>query len=204
MNHVGILAYGSLIGCPGGEIEAEISRRLKKGIKTPFKVEFAHSSGTRGGAPTLVPVVKGGAHVEAIILVLKNRVSIKKAKDMLWRREANQVCSDKSYKHCSNPGPNTVCINELKNFKNIKNVLYTCIKPDIANLTPCELAKLAIMSVCKLGGAQNRDGITYLFEAKRNGIKTRKMEKYEEEIKRQTRTKSLEDALEKLQSERHK
>jgi cation transport regulator ChaC len=188
MCKIGILAYGSLIGAPGCEIEAETLYKLE-GVLTPFHVEFARCSKTRGCAPTLVPVVEGGAHVKAVILVLKERVSLKKAKNMLWRREINQVCSNEIYK------PSSKCIKELKTFKHVDTVIYTSLEPNIANSTPCELAKLAIESVCSTQKEKGRDGISYLIKAKRNGIKTPKMDKYEEKIKSLTGTKSLEYAL---------
>ena len=55
---IGILAYGSLIDDPGFEIKGLISKKLN-GILTPFKIEFARCSSSRGGAPTLVPVQNG-------------------------------------------------------------------------------------------------------------------------------------------------
>ena len=97
VNSVGILAYGSLIDDPGCEIKAVISCKLK-GVQTPFNVEFARRSSTRGGAPTLVPVEEGGAPVKAVILVLEEQVSVDQAKDMLHRREIHQVCGKQSYK----------------------------------------------------------------------------------------------------------
>ena len=197
------MAYGSLIDDPGCEIKAVISCKLN-GVQTPFNVEFARSSSTRGGAPTLVPVEEGGAHVKAVILVLEEQVSVDKAKDMLWRRETNQVCSSNSYKPSPNPGPNTVCIKELRQFQNIEAVLYTSIKPNIDGLTPRKLARLAIDSVCKTERGQKRDGISYLINVKSNGIRTPLTQEYEKEIKRQTETESLEEALEKLQSSQRK
>lgn len=196
MTSIGILAYGSLIDDPGCEIEAVISHKLE-GVQTPFRVEFARSSCKRGGAPTLVPVEQGGEHVKAVIMILQEQVSIDEAKDMLWRRETNQVCSSKSYKHSPNPGPKTVCIKELRQFHSIRIVLYTSIQPNIDGLTPRELAGRAIDSVGKT--ERGRDGISYLINAKSNGIRTPLMQGYEEEIKKQTRAKSLEEALEKLQ-----
>ena len=196
MTSIGILAYGSLIDDLGCEIEAVISYKLK-GVQTPFKVEFARSSFKRGGAPTLVPVEQGGEHVKAVIMILQEQVSIDEAKDMLWRRETNQVCSSKSYKHSPNPGPNTVCIKELRQFHSIRIVLYTSIQPNIDGLTPRELARRAIDSVGKT--ERGRDGISYLINAKSNGIRTPLMQEYEEEIKKQTGAKSLEEALEQLQ-----
>ena len=56
---IGILAFGSLLDEPGAELEAHIARRIE-GIETPFAVEFARSSRTRDGAPTLVPVTGAG------------------------------------------------------------------------------------------------------------------------------------------------
>ena len=64
---VGILAYGSLIGDPGAEIEPHITRRIS--CRTPFKVEFARTSRTRKGGPTLVPY-KDGSEVAAQILLV--------------------------------------------------------------------------------------------------------------------------------------
>ena len=58
---VGILAFGSIAGDPGAELAAAVTRRIE--VKTPFAVEFARSSRSRDGAPTLVPVGEGGAHV---------------------------------------------------------------------------------------------------------------------------------------------
>ena len=75
---VGIIAFGSLIDDPGTELEAAIVGR-KPGVMTPFRVEFARSSVKRGGAPTLVPVTKGGSPVPATILVLN--VSEREAMD---------------------------------------------------------------------------------------------------------------------------
>jgi len=86
MNNIGILAYGSLIDCPGQEIQAVIANRVE-GVKTPFKVEFARRSLRRDGAPTLVPVEEGGVCVKAVILVLEEHISEKEAKNMLYRRK---------------------------------------------------------------------------------------------------------------------
>lgn len=182
MSKIGILAYGSLIWEPRCEIEAEISRRLNKDVKTPFGVEFAHSSSSRGGAPTLAPVVQDGAHVEAVILVLKEHVSLEEAKHMLWKRESTSPYNPQRIK-------------EISHFHKIDTVIYISFEPDIANRTPCELAKLAIESVCSTKKEKDRDGISYLIEAKRNGIKTCKMKKYEEEIKSLTGTQNLAEAL---------
>ena len=87
---VGVLAYGSLITDPGEEIQ-NATVEIKKGIVTPFKVEFARTSRTRGGAPTLVPVDIGGAQVRGWIFVLD--VPEEEAANRLWRRETDRVGS---------------------------------------------------------------------------------------------------------------
>jgi len=84
---VGILAFGSLIDDPGPEIEAAIIGR-KLNVRTPFGVEYARSSVTRRGAPTPVPLPKGGTPVTAQILLVN--FSEREAKESLWRREINK------------------------------------------------------------------------------------------------------------------
>ncbi len=87
---VGIVAFGSLLDEPGAELEARIARRIE-GIETPFAVEFARSSRTRDGAPTLVPVRVGGAPLPAAVLILDEAVDEQLARDLLYRRETWQV-----------------------------------------------------------------------------------------------------------------
>lgn len=71
---IAILAFGSLIDDPGSEIE---SATLEvRSTRTPFPVEFARISGSRCGAPTLVPVSLGGASVKAKLLVLHEHLSL--------------------------------------------------------------------------------------------------------------------------------
>ncbi len=57
---IGVLAYGSLIGDPGKELKPFIEDTVED-VTTPSRVEFARSSGTRDGGPTLIPVTTGGA-----------------------------------------------------------------------------------------------------------------------------------------------
>ncbi|HLE24470.1 MAG TPA: hypothetical protein VI935_02330 [Thermodesulfobacteriota bacterium] len=200
MNIIGILAYGSLIDDPGQEIQAVIAKRVE-GVETPFKVEFARKSRRRDYAPTLVPVEEGGAYVKSVILVLKEHVSEAEAICMLWRRETNQVGSQRTYKPSANPGPNTVIIDRLENFQGIGVVFYTKISANIDNPTPKKLAELAIQSARAKAGAEGRDGISYLISAKRNGIMTPLMSEYEKEILRRTGTQSLEEALKFLRAD---
>ena len=89
---VGILAYGSLIGDPGPEIEPHIIRRIS--CRTPFNVEFARASRTRTGGPSLVPY-DDGSQVAAQILVVD--LPLKEATDRLYRRETRKVGTDICY-----------------------------------------------------------------------------------------------------------
>src|SRR5262249_35569291 len=130
---VGIIAYGSLISNPGWELESAIVER-KKHILTPFKIEFARSSIKRGGAPTLVPVPRGGRQVLAHILGLS--LSEQEAKDRLWRREVNNVGGIGHYVDHKNPGPNTLIIDRYGNFEGIAVVLAARFSPTISPLNP--------------------------------------------------------------------
>jgi hypothetical protein len=190
---VGILAYGSLIAKPGWEIEEAIVD-LKTDVLTPFSVEFARKSVNRGGAPTLVPVAVGGSPVLGQILILN--ISEQEAKDRLWRREINKVGQGGHYRHSTNPGPNTLVIDRHENFGGISVVLSARFPATISPLTVQHLAELAIESARREGGG--RDGISYLMEAKQNGIVTTLSEPYEQEILRQTETRNLPDALRKI------
>ena len=67
MTRIAILAFGSLIEDPGDELDERIRDRVE-GVETPFSIEFARSSGTRGGGPTLIPVEDGGSPVDAMLL----------------------------------------------------------------------------------------------------------------------------------------
>lgn len=190
MPTVGILAFGSLIDKPGTEIEAALVGR-KPNVRTPFGVEFARSSIKRGGAPTLVPVEKGGAPVLAQILLVK--VSEQETKDMLWRREINKIGQCDHYIDPLNPGPNTLMIDRYENFERVGVVLAARFPATLAPLTAARLAELAIKSAHL--ERSGRDGISYLIAAKRNGITTPLSDAYEREILRRTRASDLHEAL---------
>jgi len=194
MCKVGILAYGSLIGESGEEIEPLIVERIS-GIETPFCIEFARSSKKRDGAPSVVPVDSGGARVSATILLLKEGVSIETAQDLLWRRETRNERTEKHYKKPNNPGPDSMVVEVLTNFGGIENVLYTSLSPNITDLTPDHLAELAISSAEGDAGKRNKDGISYLISLKREGIVTPLSRAYEGAILTKTSAASLEDAL---------
>ena len=194
MSSVGILAYGSLIEEPGKEI-APLIRERKERIKTPFSIEFARSSSTRDGAPTVVPVESGGGPVYATILVLDASVNLEKAQDLLWRRETRNECTDKHYAPPSQPNPNRMVVEKLENFAGLGVVLYTKLGANITDPNGAKLADLSVKSAKAAAGRTGKDGISYLLSVKRQEISTPLMQEYEKEILRKTGTSSLEDAL---------
>lgn len=194
--HLGILAYGSLIDDPGEEIASATADTLHHGIMTPFPVEFARSSRTRAGAPTLVPVTTGGARVPARVFVLRGDVSDQQARDMLWRRETGGKGDAPAFFIPSNPGRDEVIIDSIVNFHAIRTVLYTRIAPNITPLTAQRLAELASESTrCAEVAGKGRDGIGYMIAALSNGVRTKLSGAYEGEVLRRTGAATLTEAL---------
>jgi len=199
MPHIGILAYGSLITDPGKELKPLICERLE-GVETPFTVEFARSSSSRGGAPTVIPVDTGGAPVRGVVLVLNEAVDVQRAEDLIWRRETRKECSDCHYSRPINPGPNNVLVERVENLVNVEVVLFTKIGSNIKNQTPEHLADLAICSARQEAGAKRLDGINYLLSVKEQGIQTPRMPEYEAAILRKTGASDLREAYERVRA----
>jgi cation transport regulator ChaC len=194
--NVGILAYGSLISDPGDEIDA-VKLRIIENIETPFCVEFARSSSSRGGAPTLIPVGSGGRRVNGTIIVVS--ASTQEAHDMVYRREIHQVGSERSYKEPAAGAEGRVRVKFVDGgMMGVASVLYTDIDTNITDLTAAKLADLAIASVRK--AETGKDGISYLMAASRNGIRTALSDDYAAEILRQTQTSTLEEALQSIRA----
>lgn len=197
MARIGILGFGSLIDDPGGEIAAiEVQSERKRGVFTPFSVEFARSSRTRKGAPTLVPHLRG-ARVPAQIIVVETDESY--ARDCLWRRELHKVGQGGHYRTVENPTVNTLIIDSYA-LGGLTLVLAARFAPNIEPLTATELAQRAIDSAKAL--IDRRDGISYLIDAKRNGIITPLSGDYETEIIRLSGECSLEAARTKYLAQR--
>jgi cation transport regulator ChaC len=201
INIIGILAFGSLIDNPGQEISEIETERIV--CETPFNVEFARTSSTRGNAPTLIPVEIGGQKVKAVIIVLNPETNIDTAKSILWRRELHKANRTENYIHSDNPSPNKVVVKTWTDFMNVQTVLYTSIGCNISQpLTSELLADFSINSMLTQAGQEEKDGLRYLLSAKRNGIVTTLSEDYENQILIKTETKSLEQAIEKLDRKR--
>jgi hypothetical protein len=162
---LGILAFGSLVDHPDVELE-EVTIARKLSVPTPFCVEFARSSATRGSAPTLVPVARGGNQVVGQILVLNT--SEQDAKDRLWRRETNRVGQGGHYVHSDNPGPNTLIIDRYDNIRGEPIVLSARFQANISPLTPEHLAKLAIQSARVERTGPDGHNLSDASKAKRN------------------------------------
>lgn len=192
---IGILAYGSLRTDPG-ELASLIEDR--RPCETPFAVEFARYSDTRGGAPTLVPVPDGW-QVDAELLVLKADITIAAAESALWRRETRQPDLAKQYVRPEPPRPKSVLVERLAPSNGLEMVLYTDFPPEgkVDDPRPRELAERAIRSV--RSAPRSKDGISYLIDAKQSGVKTRLMRAYEMEILRLTGTMTLRDARDACQ-----
>ena len=193
MSTIAILAYGSLIDDPGAEIGPLIADT--KTVVTPFPVEYARSSRTRGGAPTLVPFESGDS-VAARLLILAPDTAVEAATHMLWRRETRRASG--SYRRADPPGPHTVLIEVLHGFEGVRSVLFTRIAANVSPLTPERLAELAIQSATDPGVGRDENGIAYLLRAKSAGVITRLTPEYEAAIFRRTGADSLEHALELL------
>lgn len=190
MDHVGILAYGSLIHEPGEELEQVTVRRIPD-VQTPFPVEFARSSRSRDGGPTLIPVNDGGGRVAGVVLVLDDAVGKEAAESMLWRRETGRAGQ---YEPPRKVTPNTVVVEHLRPFVGIDLVLYTRIGANIEDRRPEWLGELAVRSAKAESGAKRRDGISYLIRAKDAGISTPLMPAYEQAILSLCGVTSLDDA----------
>lgn len=191
---IGILAYGSLVGDPGDELQPYVVRRID--VKTPFAIEFARSSGTRCGGPTLVRVTAGGAAVDASVLVLKDTVDEELARDLLYRRETRRV--GVSYRDAQTDWISTISLAGLS------ACVYTDLKPNIDPLTVARLAQFAITSAARAAGADKKDGISYLEEQKRRGLETPLMPGYEAEVLSQTGGRDLADAWTRVREGRRR
>ena len=194
VSKLGILAYGSLIDDPGAELQEIITDRLT-GVTTPFGIEFARASQTRDGAPVLVPVGAGGSPVMGVVLLLRAGTTEQEAMDRLYRREIHRVGCGKCYDHPPDGDLNRMRIGRYAGLAGINTRHYASFQKNMPNPTAELLGRLAIESAKARAGKRGKDGIRYLIDARRNGIRTPLMDGYEREILRQTGTHSLEDAL---------
>ena len=187
---VGILAYGSVIDDPGDEI-APLIVGTTRDLMTPFGIELARASDTRGGAPTLVPMDSGGMSAPAALLQL--RTDLKTAKDLLYRREIRKIGTGRTYSDPSPDDTKRMRIVTLQEFGGVAHAIYAAFPANIVPLSAAELARRAIESVAKAD--VGKDGVSYLIDAIRNGTKTPLMDAYQQEVLEQTGCLDLASAL---------
>ena len=196
VQNIGILAFGSLIGDPGSELEKYIVKRINN-VETPFKIEYGRKSSKRGNAPTLIPVAEGGTKVKATLLLLSDELEINEAKNMLYRREINKVGSERTYTERPKPTANQLVIGEHQEIGNVKIVLTANFGSNLTEITPEILADLAIESIKSDDVEKGRDGISYLNNNILNGVITPLTEEYKNSILHKMNANSLEEILEK-------
>lgn len=192
---IGILAYGSLIADPGIEIKPLIACRID--TLTPFPVEYARYSATRGGGPTAVPH-SSGKPVKAEVLVLVDGVTLTEPRNLLWRRETRIERSNTTYRKSGRP--NAVVVRDLRGVCGLEYVVYTDFnrKGKIATPHPSSLADAAVRSVGE--AAPGRDGISYLIGLLAAGIQTELTSRYVAEVLSRTGASDLAGALRTLRT----
>lgn len=173
----------------------------RRNAMTPFNVEFARISKTRGLAPTLVPVEDGGASVSCVVLVLDEAVSAREAESLLWRRETRATDVNQGYPGRQAGRRNAVIVDRLEPFAGLDVVLYTRIAANATHMTPHELAEHALASVRARPDKRVGDGVDYLIGVKAQGVITPKQPAYERAILAMTGTECLDDALRKVRNE---
>ena len=178
---------------PGKELRSFIAGTIDS-VVTPFAVEFARSSGTRNGAPTLIPVDSGGSQVQGKVLVLSSRIGLDDAQTLLWRRETRNEFSAKRYTRPRIPRRNRVVVESIADFAGLDTVLYTNIGSNIQSRTAEYLATLAISSAGDAAGEKRKDGISYLSSVINHGIVTPLMPEYRNAILRKTGGRNLDEA----------
>ena len=217
---VGILAYGSLIWEPGDlDIDLDSDpRQVWTPFNVEFARESGRkrndgSFGPRGGAPTLVPVpIDHGKQVKAQILLHNSskeqavkELFIREGGDWELRKSLNPKspygidckydCTRNVSQEIKIHEGKKILINCLLNFDEPKYILFAQLSTNIKKigskiqkLTPEHLACLAIISV--KNACANKDGISYLHEARRVGIETCLSRDYAKKILEITDTES--------------
>jgi hypothetical protein len=181
-SQVGILAFSSMLGDTGAEIQAAIAQSVP--VQTPFNVEYARASAARQNAPTLVIVPIGvGSPVQGQIYLLKPEITVKQGQDMLYRRERNSVGALEVWydEERLRLQRGSVLIGETHEFPDMPPILFARVPPNIdivqdehawPDAKAETLADLAIRSLTKTTYTQRRDGIAYLADAISHGIRT--------------------------------
>jgi len=175
-DNIGIFAYGSLLTDPGREIDPHVIHRIQ--CESPWPVEYARRSESRGGAPTLIIHPKGSKVKGAILVLDLKRGEEARVREWLRVREGRT-------------SRETVKSMELNG---LKVVLYADLPANIPDekLTPEYLADCALASVPSL---LDRNGIAYLADNLAKEIRTPLTDAYSSAILRKTRSADLREAI---------
>ena len=184
---------------PGDEIRPLVARRIE--TVTPFPVEYARFSATRGGGPTAVPH-SSGKPVKAEVLVLSDEVRPTDARNLLWRRETRSEGTQRAYRESLLR--NAVVISDLPGFCGLEHVFYTDfnLKGKIPYPDARLLADAAIESVGRT--LPGKDGISYLVGLLEAGVETPLTAQYVAEILLRSGASSLSGALELITRQQEK
>jgi hypothetical protein len=192
---LGLLAYGSLLWDRGPELEDVLDLDSPiNGVETTFNVEFARSTTSRGGGPTLVPVATGGSPVVGAIFPFREWLPVHEAQTLVWRREVRRSSGRyDAQRNADHPDKVFVDAHEALHDE-FDVVLVVRIPPNIEPLNGDELAAKAVLSARTEFGMDRKDGISYLIGAKDFGIDTPLRSDYESAILRKLDVTSLEEA----------
>lgn len=185
---VGVLAFGSLIWDPGC-LQEHIIAGETRDARTPWPVEYARKSTSRGCAPTVVRVNEGG-RVSAKILIL-DICDEETARSIVACREGLSHEGRHKIKHCR----------ELEcEHNDLAAVFYAGLKPNICGPDLCaeELATLAVGSFEKLEESERcrKNGIRYLRKNIEHGVVTALTCEYKRTILEKCGKETLKDAEE--------
>jgi hypothetical protein len=192
VQRIGLLAYGSLRWHPK-ELQEALDLAGATVVETPFAIEFARTSNRRDGCPTLIPVESGGSRVAAALIPFREWISVPDAQTRVWRRELLRTSGN--YDRERDPGPNKVYVEPIEQgFEGFDVVLSVSIGSNIDYLDGETLAAFAIASARAPAGGRREDGITYLTDAKKQGIETPLIPAYESAVLHRLAVASLEEA----------
>lgn len=190
---IGIMAYGSLISDPGIEIQNRLDRSISD-VETPFPVEYARRSGSRNGAPTLVPVPPGRAgFVKGVVLVMKKYSHKDAIQNYLYRRELHAVGNKtKVYDHgIQSRRREAMLIESLPGFQDLELVYNTRFPINFGEILDPNrdiqekamlLARAARVSLSSETYLNRLDGIQYLLNNIDNSIITQLVISYMQAI----------------------
>ncbi|TDG02995.1 hypothetical protein E1N52_36765 [Paraburkholderia guartelaensis] len=188
---IGLLRYGALDNPYDSSFQEFAVGTVTENVFTPFPVELARCSHARAGGPVLAPVEKGGAMIPATIVLLKRDVNARQVVKMLFEQETQVL---REHPQVGIMSVKDVTVQELVNFHGIPLVFYVTFDGAVEPLNLDQLAARAIASAKHLKTG-NRDGISYLIELTKKGIKTPLINGYRDAILKQTGCKTLEEAL---------